>query len=501
MKNNPSIKGLWLALVLLCWGSLFVSTELTFLNGKHLTVGSQISDVHVFWMRNVSGHNVKIGGVAGEALDALSLRYNFTYSILQVNDSRLEKQSNTLPGLAHYMATGKCDLVIGPIILTPSRLAIMDLAEGYMYTSVALLIPMPKPTDNAESLVKPFQLSVWIGLLIAMPIISVALYFFIRPLPLRMLTSPAGENVLVDPSHDGWFRRSVNTLQVLFEIFRIIMNQGGNIPLMRNAVYFVFGSWCLGAMILGCAYNSVLTSYILGSNAEQLVNSLTDLARKSNVHLVVDKGSAVESVLLAANDGLFKQLGDKLRTQPLSYCTKRQDCIDLVKSGSYAYLQGLFIVANAVEEDFRATGKCNLAIAKETEPISGSVGWALSKNSPYIKIFSKGFMELHQAGLIDFWTQRELQKRKHITHCVNEANKVQMQKVSDSKTKITLNNFSGAFYILLVGYIISFIFFVSENVYLRITKYKRGHPRIAPNKIGRGVGNQSSANQEAGNVH
>jgi hypothetical protein len=113
-------------------------------------------------------------------------------------------------------------------------------------------------------------------------------------------------------------------------------------------------------------------------------------------------------------------------------------------------------------------------------------------------------MELHQAGLIDFWTQRELQKRKHITHCVNEANKVQMQKVSDSKTKITLNNFSGAFYILLVGYIISFIFFVSENVYLRITKHKRGHPRIAPNKIGRGVGrvgNQSSANQEAGNVH
>lgn len=51
-------------------------------------------------------------------------------------------------------------------------------------------------------------------------------------------------------------------------------------------------------MILGCAYNSLLTSYILGSNAEQLVSSLTDLARKSNVHLVVDKGSAVESVLL-----------------------------------------------------------------------------------------------------------------------------------------------------------------------------------------------------------
>jgi ionotropic glutamate receptor len=39
-----------------------------------------------------------------------------------------------------------------------------------------------------------------------------------------------------------------------------------------------------------------------------------------------------------AKQGLYKQLGDKLRTQSKSNCTTRQECIDLVKLGSYAYL-------------------------------------------------------------------------------------------------------------------------------------------------------------------
>lgn len=45
------------------------------------------------------------------------------------------------------------------------------------------------------------------------------------------------------------------------------------------------------------AYNSLLTSYILGSNAEPLVDSLADVAANSKVNLVVDKGLAVDVVV------------------------------------------------------------------------------------------------------------------------------------------------------------------------------------------------------------
>jgi hypothetical protein len=36
----------------------------------------------------------------------------------------------------------------------------MEFADGFMYTTGALLIPMPKPSDNVAAVAKPFQLSV-----------------------------------------------------------------------------------------------------------------------------------------------------------------------------------------------------------------------------------------------------------------------------------------------------------------------------------------------------
>lgn len=64
---------------------------------------------------------------------------------------------------------------------------------------------------------------------------------------------------------------------------------------MQNAVYFVLGSWCLCASVLVTAYNSLLVSYILGSNtAEPLVDSVRELAQNSNINLAVDKGYSAD---------------------------------------------------------------------------------------------------------------------------------------------------------------------------------------------------------------
>lgn len=65
----------------------------------------------------------------------------------------------------------------------------------------------------------------------------------------------------------------------------------------RKVAYFVVGSWCLAACVLVCAYNSVLISYILGSNAQALVHSLEELANNSKVQLVIDKGFGVDVIL------------------------------------------------------------------------------------------------------------------------------------------------------------------------------------------------------------
>lgn len=146
----------------------------------------------------------------------------------------------------------------------------------------------------------------------------------------------------------------------------------------------------------------------------------------------------------------------------------------------------MFGALTMISQDFKATNKCNLAIARRSDPTPGSLAWILPKKSPNTKVFVKGqvllksfstlivvmlffsvwrrFMQLHQAGLMDFWTRREQEKQQNINFCLNEAKEKQRGKLFDNRTKITLKNFSGAFYILIFGCIMSFLCFVGENL-------------------------------------
>jgi hypothetical protein len=83
-------------------------------------------------------------------------------------------------------------------------------------------------------------------------------------------------------------------------------------------------------------------------------------------------------------------------------------------------------------------------------------------------------MELHEAGRFEFWTRVYQKKYTNATYCLNEAHKRREQRnLSKSKTKITLNNFSGAFYVLALGYFISFVCFVRENICFRLNRYNQ----------------------------
>ena len=70
---------------------------------------------------------------------------------------------------------------------------------------------------------------------------------------------------------------------------------GGNLPSRRLALRVVAGSWCILGFVLVTAYQSVLISYILTPVMQPpLVDSLADLANKSDVRLLVVKDLALD---------------------------------------------------------------------------------------------------------------------------------------------------------------------------------------------------------------
>ncbi len=66
---------------------------------------------------------------------------------------------------------------------------------------------------------------------------------------------------------------------------------------MRLAARFVVASWCLATLVLVCAYNGLLTSYVMASNPRPLVAAITDLPSQQSVQLLIDEGRGVDLLL------------------------------------------------------------------------------------------------------------------------------------------------------------------------------------------------------------
>ena len=60
----------------------------------------------------------------------------------------------------------------------------------------------------------------------------------------------------------------------------------------------ISGAWCLSALVLTTAYCSVLTSFIMAPQYKPLVDSVEELADNDKVDLVIQKGLAVDVMIM-----------------------------------------------------------------------------------------------------------------------------------------------------------------------------------------------------------
>ena len=78
----------------------------------------------------------------------------------------------------------------------------------------------------------------------------------------------------------------------------VIYKDGGFLASKRLAPRLVAGAWSLLTFILITAYQTVLISYIMAPGMQPpIVDSFADLANKSDVRLIVEKGLSIDTLL------------------------------------------------------------------------------------------------------------------------------------------------------------------------------------------------------------
>ncbi|XP_046452815.1 uncharacterized protein LOC124200588 [Daphnia pulex] len=447
-------------------------------HGRNLVVAGAPLPVSLEIKRNATGHIVDLSGVSALMLDWLTRRYKLNYTILQVNDSVLEPGGaiQSHPGLISYVVNGQCDVIMAAIRLSPDRFRHLDFIHPWMYARSAFLIPMPgESKNNILAVVKPFHYWVWIALIGSLVSVIATLFYFSR------IHLPLSDDAVTVETEGGSqpVAGLVSMKQVVAYVLGTLLSQGGSFTSGSNPfkIRLVTGAWCLVTLVLVNVYNGILISYVTSNPRERpLVDSPDDLLANRNIHLVVEKGQGADFIFSTAESGMFKALGDKLRAYPKSRCLATEQCIDLVKSQPYqhVYFNTRVVLLAVLRQDFRKTGQCNLVQAAERYSDNTAFCWGLTKNSPYTEKFNRGVMSMREVGLVGLWERwhepdvRPCDLQNHHSSQTNKKKKKKKQK--KPLVRLTLTNLNGAFVLLGLGYVISFLVFLKERIRFRIIR-------------------------------
>ncbi|XP_059352708.1 glutamate receptor ionotropic, kainate 2-like isoform X1 [Daphnia carinata] len=427
------------------------------LKGQHLRI------IWPRWEGNPKGLSGPLKG--GVIIDYLAARLGFTYEMVRITENRLEPAPNQR-GLFNYLWDGKCDFLVTAVVPTWERNKVVDLTLPWDYTTLTFLIPVHTDTANIKSVVKPFQWPLWVGLIVTAVCVIVVLsliqrcleYMERRPLPETKAATETCTNLPKNTSrlNGGAGKQSLYVLGNL-------LSQGGPCASNRLPFRLVAGVWTLGAFIFVQAYTSILFTYVVAPVSLPLINSIYDIADSDDINLLMKKAGTPEGMFMNNNwTGFYEKIRIRVNSFPDSRCVLVSDCIKFISPGSRnVFVDGAPYQLDAIKEDFEKTGKCNLQLARNsysTLPLA----MALPKHSPYTNPISKGFLELQERGLINYW---DLWFRPMPVQCTENFKFSGLQSSRrENHPPLSLKNLTGAFLVLLVGISLAFLAFLCEQI-------------------------------------
>lgn len=63
-------------------------------------------------------------------------------------------------------------------------------------------------------------------------------------------------------------------------------------------IRWLAASWCIATFLISTIYSCLLISFITSPHSYPMINSISDVPKRSDVHLVMNKGLNVEAVIL-----------------------------------------------------------------------------------------------------------------------------------------------------------------------------------------------------------
>ncbi|XP_066949953.1 probable glutamate receptor isoform X2 [Macrobrachium rosenbergii] len=373
-------------------------------------------------------------------LDTLSPVLNYTYHVVDPPDGLWggPLPNGTSVGLIGMVVRKEVTLAMSGMSIIGPREDVVDMSWPYYEDQLNLVSRAPQKLNRTFATFTPFSLQVWILLIVATLSLG----------PILKIVSKATEIILneEDPNRQ--------LLTYSFNIFRSTVAQGNMMEVKLWPERFIFIFWYLVCIVVSALYSGTLTAFLAIPSYEKPIDSLTDIPRaiKEGFILGTLKDSVIEYLLKGSTQGIYKQTWDLFHHKDL-----KESLIETPPIGFNKVMEQKFVfiapaTVSAIAATTRGREKFHLGRGRFF-PLR--YGIAFHTGSPLKDKFSHLILRLVEGGLVVKWKDDTVLK-------MSRASKVLENSATHSA--ISLANLQGAFYVLALGFVVSTITLLIENI-------------------------------------
>eukprot|EP00102_Acyrthosiphon_pisum_P022440 XP_016659650.1 PREDICTED: glutamate receptor ionotropic, delta-2 [Acyrthosiphon pisum] len=406
-------------------------------------------------------------GLEIEVLKSLGSAMNFIPVIYEPINWRTEqwgkKQINgTISGLLGEVWSARADLALGNLHYTPYHLNILDLSIPYN-TECLTFLTFESKTDNSwKTLILPFRLNMWVGVLITLLIGGFLFYAL----------ATAHKHIEENKKLNKLANKDVIGLYLFEDIGNSILYTFGmlvavSLPKVPSgwAIRILTGWWWMYCLLVVVAYKASMTAILANPDTRVTIDTLDALA-DSNINCG-GWGEQSKEFFMTSLDKTGQRVGQKFQE-----VYEVDKAIDLVSKGQFAYYDNIhFLRYVKVMQNTKTYEKNSQFINGTVNDTSNGdftlhimskciinmpISLGLQKNSPLKPAVDRFLRRVIEAGLVKKWLNDVMLD----TVILEEP-----QQIEEVKALMDLKKLYGAFVVLVAGYILSILVLLIEIGY------------------------------------
>ncbi|GFQ70820.1 glutamate receptor ionotropic, kainate 5 [Trichonephila clavata] len=391
---------------------------------------------HIFEITNetsIAGR-LPLSGFEGKMLNTLSDVLGFKYKFLYPSDGEIGDidESGNWTGVMGLLQRKEADLGVSSLGMIQQRMQDVDFTNSYMTNKIQFLVEKPDALPAIWAFVYPFDTFLWIAVLITMVVIPIIFTYLLK------------------------FENSCITLFV--HLFGLLLRQSPNMRQSSLKANFILSTWGIFALIISSSYSACLLSFLSIPLQSKPIRTFVDLAK------AVEKGThrcsmlhGVPMIFLLTNnknENLIK-LGEAVKANKWWYNIPDIMNPKLVVGrtaviGIEINLQFLHGKLPPKTYDF-----------SEDSLLSLKFGIAIRRGFCCRTALNTVISRMLSAGLIEKYQKDEWLKIRIAASKKFPVNKPTIH-------QLLIKDLYGIFVMLLTGYFLSFLVFLTEVYYFRI---------------------------------